>query len=153
VHLNKAALEEATMPGLMNRLTPKVVSARTHGVMDYVHAGLNFAAAALLRNTNRRASKAAFAIGTGVLANALLTDYPLGVFRVYSFRMHGAVDYGIAAASTSMPRLLGIEDEPEARFFTWQGTGEGVIAAMTDYRDATGSRRRGRSLRDWRRAA
>jgi hypothetical protein len=142
VHLNKATLEEATMPGLMNRLTPKVVSAKTHGAIDYLHAGLNFAAAALLRNTNRRASKAAFAIGTGVLANALLTDYPLGVFRVYSFRLHGALDYGLAATSGSVPRLLGIEDLPEARFFKWQSTAEAVIAGLTDYKDRGGFRRR-----------
>jgi hypothetical protein len=81
-----------------------------------------------------------------------MTDYPLGVFRRYSFRVHGALDYGIAAASTSMPRLLGIGDEPEAGFFKWQGTGEGVVAAMTDYSYTGGARGRGR-LSKWRRAA
>lgn len=129
------------MAGLMNRLTPKVVSARTHGVIDYVHAGLNFAGAVLLRNTNRRASKAAFAIGAGVLANALLTDYPLGVFRVYSFRLHGAVDYGLATMSASLPRLLGIEDLPGARFFKLQSTAEALVAGLTDYKDVSAFRR------------
>ena len=130
------------MPGVMHRLMPKVVSAGTHGLIDYVHAGLNFAVAALLRNTNRRASKAAFAMGAGVLANALLTDYPLGVFRVYSFRLHGAVDYGLATTSASVPRLLGIEDLPEARFFKLQSTAETLIAGLTDYKDASAFRRR-----------
>ena len=130
------------MAGLMNRLTPKVLSGRTHGVFDYVHAGLNFAAAALLRNTNRRASKAAFAIGAGVLANALLTDYPLGLFRVYSFRLHGAVDYGLATTSASVPRLLRIEGLPGARFFKLQSTAEAVVAGLTDYKDVSASRRR-----------
>jgi len=130
------------MPGLMHRLTPKVVSARTHGVIDYVHAGLNFAAAVLLRNSNRRASKAAFAIGAGVLANALLTDYPLGVFRLYSFRLHGAVDYGLATTSASVPRLLGIEDLPEAHFFKLQSTAEALVAGLTDYKDGSAFRRR-----------
>ena len=130
------------MAGLMNRLTPKVLAVRTHGVIDYAHAGLNFAAAALLRNTNRRASKAAFAIGAGVLANALLTDYPFGVFRVYSFRLHGAVDYGLATTSASVPRLLGIEHLPEARFFKLQSTAEALVAALTDYKDESVSPRR-----------
>jgi len=130
------------MAGLMNRLTPKVLGVRTHGVIDYVHAGLNFAAAALLRNTNRRASKAAFAIGAGVLANALLTDYPLGVFRVYGFRLHGAVDHGLATTSASVPRLLGIKDLPEARFFTLQSTAAALVAGLTDYKDVSVSRRR-----------
>ena len=141
------------MPGIMSRLAPKVISPKTHGIIDYVNAGANILAGVLFRRSGRRrASNAAYALGAGLLANALMTDYPLGVFRQYNFRVHGALDYGIAAASTSMPRLLGIEDEPEARFFKWQGTGEGVVAAMTDYSDARGSRRRGR-LFQHRRAA
>ena len=51
-----------------------------------------------------------------------------------------------------MPRLLGIEDEPEARYFKMQGTGEALIAGMTDYSDTQGARRRGR-LFERRRAA
>src|SRR5579864_4600699 len=141
------------MPGLLNRLLPKVISPKTHAVIDYIHAGTNFAAGALFRRRNPRASNAAFALGASILANALMTDYPLGVFRRYSFRVHGALDYGVAAASAAMPRLLGIEGEPEERFFNWQGTGEGVIAAMTDYSDESGARRHRGRLFEWRRAA
>lgn len=136
---------------LMDRLMPKIISPRTHAVIDYVHAGTNFIAGALLRTRNRRASNAAYALGVSILANALMTDYPLGGFRRYSFRVHGALDYGIAAASASMPKLLGIEDQPEARFFKWQGTGQGVVAAMTDYNDTRRARRRKDS--EWRKAA
>ena len=125
------------MAGLMNRLTPKIVSPRTHGVIDYVHAGLNFAAAAVLRKTNRRASKVAFAIGAGMLANALLTDYPVGLFRLYSFRLHGAVDYGLATINSAVPRMLGIKDLPEARFFKLQSTAQALIAGLTDYKDVS----------------
>lgn len=136
---------------ILSRLLPKVISPRTHGVIDYAHAGTNFLAAALLRRSNRRASNAAFALGASILANALMTDYPLGIFRRYSFRVHGALDYGIAAASASMPKLVGFDDQPEARFFKWQGTGESVVAAMTDYNDIRGARRR--RVSEWRRAA
>jgi hypothetical protein len=133
--------EEMLMPELMDRLLPKVISTRTHAVVDYIQAGANFAAGALFRRRSPRASNAAFALGASILANALMTDYPLGVFRRYSFRVHGALDYGIAAASTSMPRLLGIEDMPEARYFKLQGTGEWLIAGLTDYNETTGARR------------
>lgn len=142
------------MPGTMSRLAPKVISPKTHGVIDYIHAGTNIVAGMLFRrNGRRRASTAAYALGAGVLINALMTDYPLGVFRRYSFRVHGALDYGISAASAAMPRLLGIEDPLEERFFSWQGTSEGVIAAMTDYSDKTGARRHRGRLFEWRRAA
>lgn len=140
------------MPGIMSRVLPKVISPRTHGIIDYIHAGTNFVAGALFRRRNPRASNAAFALGAGILVNALMTDYPLGVFRRYSFRVHGALDYGVAAASASMPRLLGIEDKPEARYFKLQGSGQALIAGMTDYSDTQGARRRGR-LFEWRRAA
>jgi hypothetical protein len=142
------------MPGIMSRLAPKVISPKTHAIIDYVHAGTNIVAGVLFRRSGRRrASNAAYALGAGVLVNALMTDYPLGMFRRYSFRVHGALDYGIAAASAAMPRLLGIEDQPEARYFSWQGSSEGVIAAMSDYTDETGARWHHGRLFEWRRAA
>jgi hypothetical protein len=120
---------------------PGVISARTHGIIDYIHAGTNFLAAALFRRTNKRASAAAFALGLDVLVNALMTDYPLGVFRVYSFKVHGALDYGVAISSAALPRILGIEHDPESRYFNLQGAGETLIAALSDYNDNSGSRR------------
>lgn len=140
------------MPGLMHRVAPKVISARNHGIIDYIHAGTNLVAGALFRRKNRRASNAAFALGASILANALMTDYPMGAFRMYSFKAHGALDYGIAAASGAVPRLLGIEDLPEARFFKMQSTGEALIAALTDYGDTAGSRRGGRLFQSHRAA-
>jgi hypothetical protein len=94
----------------------------------------------MFRRSNRRASNAAFALGAGVLANALMTDYPLGVFRVYSFKVHGILDYGVALASGLMPELTGIGDSPEAKYFHYQGSGETAIAAITDYSDDTGAK-------------
>lgn len=126
---------------------PKVISARTHAVMDHVQAGANFLAAALLWKRNRKASVAALALGAGVLANALMTDYPLGVFRNYGFKVHGVFDYGVAAASSALPELLGLRHTPETRYFRLQGSGEAAIASLTDYSDTTGARRRHRSNR------
>jgi hypothetical protein len=137
---------------LIDDAFPGVISARTHGIIDYIHAGTNFLAAALFRRTNRRASAAALALGLNVLANALMTDYPLGVFRVYSFKVHGALDYGVAISSAAIPRILAFEDEPESAYFNLQGAGETIIAALSDYTDNSGSRRSRRSAQS-RRAA
>src|SRR6059058_3778949 len=120
---------------------PRVISAKTHGVIDYIHAATNFLAGFAFRKRSRKASVAAFALGANVLANALMTDYPLGVFRLYSFKVHGALDYGVALTSAAMPKILGIEDEPEAIFFNLQGAGESIIAALSDYGDTSGSQR------------
>src|SRR5207237_10063100 len=96
---------------------------------------------------NWRAGAAAHALGGFVLANALMTDYPLGVFRLYSFKVHGMLDYGLAATCAVLPNVLGIEDTAEAGYFRAQGAGETVIAGITDYDDDSGSRRRQRMER------
>ena len=126
---------------------PRVISAKTHGVIDYIHAGTNILVGALFSRRNGRAGAAAYALGGFVLANALMTDYPLGVFRLYSFKVHGMLDYGLAATCAVLPNVLGIEDTPEAGYFRAQGAGETVIAGITDYDDDSGSRRRQRMER------
>ncbi len=121
---------------------PRVISAKTHSFIDYLHVGTNFLAGVLFqRNGNNRAAYAAYALGASVLANALMTDYPLGVFRLYSFKVHGALDYGVAAASAALPSILGITDTAEAKYFWAQGAGETGIAGISDYSDDSGSTR------------
>src|SRR5690242_13669166 len=99
--------EEIFMAGLQfDDRMPRVIGAKTHGVIDYIHVGANFLAGALMLRRNKGAGIAALALGGSVLANALMTDYPLGVFRLYSFKTHGILDYGVAAGSALMPTLL-----------------------------------------------
>ena len=120
---------------------PGVISAKTHGIIDYIHAGTNLTLAAVLRNRDRAASNAALALGLGVLVNALMTDYPLGVFRVWSFKTHGMMDYGVAAASAAIPSLVDMNSSAASTFFQVQGAGETGIAALTNYDDNSGSSR------------
>jgi hypothetical protein len=120
---------------------PRVISAKTHGVIDYIHAATNFLAGFAFRKRSRKASNAAFALGAGVLANALMTDYPLGVFRVYSFKVHGVLDYGVAGLSATLPEMLRLKrNSAPAQYFYGQGAGETVIAGISNYDDETGSR-------------
>jgi hypothetical protein len=71
-----------------------------------------------------------------------MTDYELGVFRLYSFKVHGILDYGVAATSAALPAMLGIQDTAEANYFYAQGAGESVIAGISDYDDNSGARKR-----------
>jgi hypothetical protein len=127
--------------GLISDALPAVIDSKTHGIIDYIHAGTNILAGFLFRNRSRAASNACFALGGSILVNALCTDYELGVFRLYDFKVHGIMDYGVAAASAAMPLLLGLEGTPERSYFYGQGGGEAVIAAITDYNDESGARR------------
>lgn len=124
---------------IVSKHVPKVISAPKHAVIDYVHAGANVAAGAFFWGRNKRAAAGAFALAAGILANALMTDYPLGVFRLYSFKAHGTLDYGVAAASAAMPDMLGFKGTPEAMYFRAQGSAETGVAAMTDYDDNRGA--------------
>jgi hypothetical protein len=121
---------------------PGVISSKTHAIIDYIHVGVNFAAAALFyKRGSSRAGHAAVALGASVLMNALMTDYEYGVFRKWSFKTHGILDYGVAAASAAMPKLLDLEETAEMAYFYSQGEGETVIAGISDYSDKSGSRR------------
>jgi hypothetical protein len=141
------------LAGLISDKLPGVINSKTHGIIDYIHAGTNILAGVLFRNRDRRASNACFALGAAVLVNALCTDYELGVFRVYNFKVHGMMDYGVAAASAAMPTLLGLEGTAERSYFYGQGGGETVIAGITDYNDNSGARRASGTLRELERAA
>jgi hypothetical protein len=126
---------------------PRVISAKTHGVIDYIHAATNIAAGFAFRKRSRKASNAAFMLGASVLANALMTDYPLGVFRLYSFKVHGILDYGVAATSAALPEALRLRrTSAPAQYFYGQGAGETMIAGITNYDDDRGSRRDVRRL-------
>jgi hypothetical protein len=138
---------------LIDRLLPKVVSAKTHGIIDYVHVGTNFLAGAILLRRDRAAATGAFLLGAGVLANALMTDYPWGVLRLYSFETHGAVDYGVASVSTAMPKLMGVESGLAKMFFRMQGMGATAVAGLTNYRDRSGAKHLPREVRYRRRTA
>jgi hypothetical protein len=127
--------------GFISDKLPGVIDSKTHGIIDYIHAGTNILAGFLFRNRSRAASNACFALGASVLVNALCTDYELGVFRLYDFKVHGMMDYGVAAASAAMPLLLGLEGTPERSYYPGHGGGEAVIAANTHHTDESGAQR------------
>jgi len=69
-----------------------------------------------------------------------MTDDSLGVFRLYSFKVHGLLDYGVAAASGLMPEMTFTRPHrAEGQYFRIQGAGETGIAAITNYDDHRGS--------------
>jgi hypothetical protein len=136
-----AKLMELRMSGLkFDDFSPGVISSQTHAVIDYIHAGANFFAAAhFSKHGNPRAGYAAAILGLTVLINAMMTDYEYGVFRVWGFKTHGILDYGVAAASAAFPKIFDIDYAPDARFFYAQGGGETLIAGISDYNDDSGA--------------
>jgi len=112
---------------------PKVIDARTHGIIDYCHAAFFFGMALACRKSNPRAAIAAAATGGFVLVESLLTDYPLGVKKVIPFSVHGQMDAAFAASSFVMPKLFGFANTPAATVFTTNGFVEGGVVGMTNW--------------------
>jgi hypothetical protein len=126
------SIQSTAQKQLESRL-PKVIDARTHGIIDYCHAAFFLGMAWFCRRNNRPAALAALITGSFVLVESLLTDYPLGAFRVLPFRTHGRMDAGFAASSPVMPRMFGFGGTPAARIFQGNGIVEAAVVGLTDF--------------------
>jgi hypothetical protein len=111
----------------------KVIDARTHGLIDYCHATVFLGMALLCRKSNPRAATAALLTGSFVLAESLLTDYPLGVAKVFSFATHGRMDAALAASSPLLPRLFGFKGTAAARVFQANCLVACSVVGLTDF--------------------
>lgn len=112
---------------------PKVIDARTHGIIDYCHAGFFLGMAWFLRKKEPRASWAALATGSFLLAEALCTDYPLGVARQLPFETHGRMDAAFAASSMALPRILRFEGTPASTVFKGNSLAAATMVGLTDW--------------------
>jgi len=112
---------------------PKKISPRVHAALDYAIAGSFLLAGAVFWKRNRRAAVGALLCGGATAAVSLLTDYPGGVRKVIPYAMHGQIDTGLVAMTAAMPRLVNIEDDREAKFFSRQAVAKTAITAMTNF--------------------
>jgi hypothetical protein len=119
--------------GEVEKRLPKVIDARTHGIIDYCHAAFFFGVAIFFARRNRRAATAALATGALILTESLLTDYPMGAKKVISFETHGQMDSAFTASSFMMPKLFGFSGTPAAEIFKINGFVEGAVVGMTDW--------------------
>ncbi len=128
-------LSNKALAVLENHL-PKVIGPRAHGNIDYLHVAAFALAGLFFWKRNKKAAVAAFATSGAVLAESLLTDYPLGVKPVLSFETHGRLDQGLAAGAMAIPHVFGFAGEPEAWFFRANGVLEAAVVGMTDFDSA-----------------
>jgi len=115
-----------------NRL-PKVLGPRTHSILDYSVAALFISAGFLFWRRHKSASLSALFCGSGVLLNAMFTDYPGGVVRGMSFETHAKIDAGLSALTATIPGLMGFAKDPQARFFEATAVAETLATGFTDY--------------------
>lgn len=120
------------LSGIEDRL-PKVIDARAHGALDYLHVAFFLGMAWRWRKRRPRAAVAALVTGSVLLAESLCTDYPLGAVKVLPFTTHGRMDELLAASSLQIPRVFGFEGTPEAAVFKGYTVVRVAVAGLTNY--------------------
>jgi hypothetical protein len=112
---------------------PRVIDARTHGALDYLHVALCLGMAWRWRKRRPRAAVAALVTGSVLLAESLCTDYPLGAVKGMSFSTHGRMDKLLAVTALQAPRVFGFDGTAEAAAFEGATALRAAVVIMTDY--------------------
>src|SRR6202051_2830638 len=98
----------------------KVISDKTHGILDYLTVAI-FALAPSVLGLTGFAALVSYALAAIHLVMTLLTDMPLGVFKIIPMRLHALVEMLVGpvlvVAALVLPTILG--DKPE--FFLVMG--------------------------------
>src|SRR5919106_6471770 len=90
----------------------RVISTRTHGVLDYLSGGMLLSAPSLLGLTEVPLSARVFRLaGGGAALYSLLTDYELVAVRELPMPVHLAMDAASGALLASSPWLFGFASD------------------------------------------
>ncbi len=111
---------------------PKVISPKTHAIIDYANAGSFFLLGALFMKRSKKAGISAMICGAATVANVLMTDMPGGI-GPNSMTTHLRIDTGLAATCAAMPNLMRFDDETAAKWFMRsEGMAITAVGGMTN---------------------
>lgn len=121
----------------------KVLNPRIHGYLDYAAVALLALAPSLFGFAGVAAAICYF-VAVVQLGMSLLTAYPLSLAKIIPFKVHGAVELGVAAGLALSPWVFGFSQQDAARsFFIIAGVGLALVVFVTNYSAADGYRMRG----------
>lgn len=113
----------------------KVISARQHGYLDYLTVGIFLLAPTVLSLSQMPAMLAYILAGVHLMVT-LATDFPLGIFRLISFTVHGWIERIVGPALLAVPFILGFAEEPASiGFYLFMGVTVILLGLLTDYRN------------------
>ncbi len=127
----KVAMRE--LFGKVEGKMPKLIDGRTHGVIDYANATLFLSAGWYFWKTDKRAAAVTLALGGFMLAEALLTDYPMGAAPLISFPVHGRLDRGLVGFTAAAPRTFEFKSQAAEKFYRVNALAEGLVVSLTDF--------------------
>jgi hypothetical protein len=90
----------------------RFIPTRFHAPLDYI-VGLALIAAPWIFQFSEHTAPTVISIvlGVGLIAYSLLTDYELGVWRVFPMSVHNLYDIGAGAVLAASPWIFGFADE------------------------------------------
>ena len=123
----------------IEKINPKVINPKTHGIADYAIAGFIMSAPYLFnfRKKDRAATWISRFAGLGVLGLSLTTNYPLGAVKKVPFRVHGIVETSAAAFLTFAPLIFGYRTRRATLTHTIAGLSTLGLVALTNYTGKT----------------
>jgi hypothetical protein len=127
-----------TVAKAITKPMPRVISPKSHSMVDYAISGMFLASAAFFWRRNKRAAIASLVSGTAIAAVSAMTEYPGGVNGVFGLSRHRDIEVGLAAMIATMPAFFSFEDEPEKNFFRLQGVLMTCVSELTDLQDRRG---------------
>ena len=91
----------------------RFIPTKLHAPLDYIVGVALIAAPWIFQfSEHTAATTIAVVLGIGLIAYSLLTDYELGVWRVFPMSMHNLFDIGAGALLAASPWIFGFADEP-----------------------------------------
>lgn len=121
----------------------KVISTKTHGVLDYI-VGLLLIASPWIFSFNREGAEkwVPIILGAGTIMYSLLTDYELGAISVIRMKSHLVIDAAAGIFLAASPWLFGFAN------FVWEphliiGLMELVVVALSKSQTSVEKRREG----------
>jgi hypothetical protein len=111
----------------------KPISARVHGVLDYATVAAFLNAPMVLGFHGTPAAIVYWLAGIHLLMTGF-TDFPLGVFRIIPFKIHGVIDLVAGIFLLAAPWIFGFAGDLAARnFFIAIAIITFVVVSLTDY--------------------
>jgi hypothetical protein len=113
--------------------TMKIISIKAHGVLDYVTVAA-FAAIPSLFALSGIPAYLSYVLAIVHLLMTLLTNFPLGVFKVIAVKLHKLVETIVGPVLIVIPWILGFSDSLTARY-VFIGAGLVILAVgiLTNY--------------------
>ena len=114
----------------------KILSPRVHGYLDYMVV-VAFALVPTLLDFSKTPATVSYILAAVHLTETVITRFPLGLFKILPFTVHGSIEFVMSFLLVAMPWIFGYANEAAARnYYIGAGIGLFVVWLITDYKAA-----------------